>query len=90
MCSRSIKTLMGFAEMIAKISGSRGMLKKTEVTPRASETEGNSSLPSAFEARLKAYRKRLEQSRIGPTLAGRVVLSVSYAKRGASKGSVAC
>jgi hypothetical protein len=76
---------MGFAEIIAKISGSRGMLKKTEVTPRASETEGNSSLPSAFEAWLKAYRKQLEQSRISPTLADRVVLSVSCQNAGQAK-----
>ena len=62
MYSRSLNSLMGIAEVTAKVSKSCGVLNKSEVTsPRALDAEANVSSPSAFEAWLTTYRKRLEE-----------------------------
>ena len=103
---QSINMLIGLAGIIAKISWSHGMLKKTEVLPVPLKTEANSSSQPGFEAWLKTYRKQLEESRIASAdrlktylkqlqesriaSADRGVSSFSWQNRGASRGEVAC
>ena len=76
MYSRSLNTSLGIVEVTAKVSKSCGVLNKSEVTsPRALDAEANVNSPSAFEAWLTAYRKRLEESCRGQVLVDRGVTS---------------
>ena len=76
MYRRSLNSLMGTGEVAARVSKSCGVLNKSEVTsPRALDAEANVSSPSAFEAWLTTYRKRLEESCRGPILVDRGVTS---------------
>lgn len=61
--------MIGFAGMIATISRSRKISKKTEETPPNLPTEDNRNQSSAFEAWLKSYQERLEEVCLSATAA---------------------
>ena len=61
--------MIGFVGMIATISRSRKVLKKTDATPPNLHTEDNRNRSSAFESWLKSYQERLEEVCLSATTA---------------------
>lgn len=61
--------MIGFAGMIATISRSRKISKKTDGTPQNLPTEDNRNQSSAFKAWLKSYQQRLEEVCLSATAA---------------------
>ena len=60
--------MIGFAGMIATISRSRKISKKTDRTPPTFHTD-NRNRSSAFESWLKSYQERLEEICLSATAA---------------------